>query len=331
VAKYLSDHLSEEKNKISHIVENLHKDENAYIAIFISHHTKNNHLLNEIVLNAMMLFENNKETTLSKDELTFFDTELDNVAKAALPKHISPEAERKKQLELQEKEEKEAQNISNKLEVKEDTYSENLRRSLRTVEVMGIITKNRIGSLEREKLEEILTEAINVNLRILTSFFDIIRDKGEQQQIIKYISIQLQAFMEEKKADISDEKLEREAKRIFWNLNFGAILGIIIKTVRSIGSDKLKDIIENICDKHNTSVHFLIKHGVFMWYGKNINVEKIIKEMKAIDFSLTANEILKYLIVYHCTLHNIDPNDKNKLQSKFGISSKALLRIEAKK
>ena len=333
VAKYLSDHLSEKKDEISHIVENLHKDENAYITIFISHHTKNNHLLNEIVLNAMMLFENSKETTLSKDELTFFDTELDNVAKAALPKHISTEAERKKQLELQEEEEeeKEAQDMFNKPEIKEDAYSENLRRSIRTVEVMGIITKNRIGSLEREKLEEILTEAINVNLRILSSFFDIIKDKDEQQEIIKYISIQLQAFLDEKKSDISDQKLEREAKRIFWNLNFGAILGIIIKTIRSIGSDKLQNIIENICDKHNTSVHLLIKHGVFMWYGKNIRVEKIIKEIKAIDFSLTANEILKYLIVYHCTLHDIDPNDKNKLQSKFGISSKALLKIEAKK
>jgi len=334
VAKYLSDHLTEKKDEISHIIENLHKDENAYITIFISHHTKNNYLLNEIVLNAMMLFEHNKETTLSKKELAFFDTEFDNVAKAALPKHISPEKERNKQLELQEKEEKEAQesqNMPDKEEVKEDVYSENLRRSLRTVEVMGIITKNRIGSLEREKLEEILTEAININLRILSSFFDIIKDKNEQQQIIKYISVQLQEYMAEKKANISNERLEKEAKRIFWNLNFGAIFGIIIKTIRSIGSDKLKEIIGNICDKHNTSVHLLIKHGVLMWYTKNINVEKILKDMKDVDFSLTANEILKYLIVYHCTLHNIDPNDKNKLQSKFGISSKALLKIEAKK
>jgi hypothetical protein len=333
VAKYLSDHLSEKNKDISHIVENLHKDENAYITVFISHHTKNNNLLDEIILNAMMLFEKYKETTLSKKELAFFDDELDSIAKAVLPKHTSSEVERKKQLELQEKQEKDidSQNGSNVSEVKEDAYSENLRRSIRTVEVMGIITRNRIGSLERQKLEEILAEAINVNLRILSSFFDIIKDKNEQQEIVKYISSQLKILKDGKKTDISNERLEKEAKKIFWDLNFGAILGIIIKTIRSVGSDKLQNIIETICDKHNTSVHLLIKHGVFMWYGKTIKVEKILKEMKAIDFSLIANEVLKYLMVYHCMLHNIDSDDKNKLQSKFGISSKALLKVESKK
>jgi len=331
VAKYLSDHLTEKKDEISHIVEKLHKDENAYITIFISHHTKNYNLLNEIILNAMMLFEKNKETTLSKTELAFFDTELDFVAKAALPKQTTPETERRKQLELQEKQEHENNEKKDVTEEKEDNYSEDLRRSIRTVEVMGIITKNRIGSLEKQKLEEIINEAINVNLRILSSFFDIIKDKNEQQEIIKYISAQLQIIKDEKNDNISNERLEKEAKKIFWNLNFGAILGIIMKTIRSIGSDKLQNIIESVCDKQNTSVHLLIKHGVFMWYGKTIKVDKIIKEMKRKDFSLTANEILKYLIVYHCIYHNINSEDKNKLQSKFGISSKGLLKIEAKK
>jgi hypothetical protein len=331
VAKYFSDHLIEKKDEISRIVEKLHKDENAYITIFISHHTKNYTLLNEIVYNAMVLFEKNKETTLSKTELTFFDTELDIVAKAALPKQTSPETERQKQLELQEKQEREINEKKDVIEEKEDDYSEDLRRSLRTVEVMGIITKNRIGSLEKHMLEEIITEAINVNLRILSSFFDIIKEKETQQEMIRYISNQLQDLKDEKNHNISNEKLEREAKKIFWNLNFGAILGIIMKTIKSIGSDKLQKIIENVCDKQNTSVHLLIKHGVFMWYGKTIKVDKIIKEMKRKDFSLTANEILKYLIVYHCMFHNINSEDKNKLQSKFNISSKGLLKIEARK
>ena len=212
-----------------------------------------------------------------------------------------------------------------------DVYIDNLRCAFRTVEVMGIITKNRVGSLEKYKLDEILTEAINVNLRILTSFFDIIKDKNEQQQIIKHISIQLNAYMDEKKQEISKDKLEREAMRIFWNLNFGAIFGIIIKTIRSIGSDKLQGIIDEICDKHNTPVHLLIKHGTSMWYNKNLRLEKILKDLKGIDISLTANEMLKYLIVHHCMLHNIDLNDKNKLQETFRISKKALLKIEAKR
>jgi hypothetical protein len=334
VAKYLSDHLVEKKDDISHIIENLHKDENAYITVFISHHTKNYNLLDEIILNAMMLFERYKEATLSKDELSFFDTEIDNIAKAALPKHTSSEIERKRHLELEEQQENEIverQDKPSDNESAEDEFSESLRRSIRTVEVMGIITKNRIGSLERQKLEEILTEAINVNLRILSSFFDIIKEKNEQIEIIKYISGQLQNMMDEKKQAIPKEKLEKEAKKMFWNLNFGVIIGMVTKTIRSIGSDKLQNIIESICNKNKTSVHLLIKYGVFMWYGKNLQIDKLIREIKDIDFSLTANEVLKYLIVYHCILHNIDSSDKKKIESQFGVSSKELIKIEAKK
>jgi hypothetical protein len=330
VAKYLSDHLQERKDDINRIIGNLHKDENAYIAIFLCHHTKNDYLLNEIILGAMSQFEEYKETALSKSELIFFDTELDNVARAVLPKYVSPEIERQKQLEIQDKQEKETvehQDTSDQTVDKEDIYSNTLRRSIRTVEVMGVIARNRMSSLGIQRLEEILTEAINVNLRILSSFFDIIKDKKEQQEIIKFISKKLN----ENRTNVSNEKLEKEAKKIFWDLNFGVIVGLITKTIRSIGSDKLQKIISDICDKQKTSVHLLIKHGVFMWYGKNLNVEKILKDIKEIDFSLTAKEVLRYLIVFHCMLHSIDSNEKNRIQNKFEISSKALLKIEAKK
>jgi hypothetical protein len=215
VAKYLADHLSQKQKEISHVIENLHKDENAYITIFISHHTKNYNLLDEIILNAMMLFENYTEATLSKTELNFFDIEIENVAKAALPKHTSPEIERRRKLEIQEQQEQQAASgETSKEEMDDDAFSTSLRRSIRTVEVMGIIIKNRIGSLEKQKLEEILTEAINVNLRILTSFFTLIKDEQEQQEIVRFISSQLKEI-EKGKQNISMEKLEREAKKYF--------------------------------------------------------------------------------------------------------------------
>ena len=57
VAKYLSEHAEETELLTEHIINNLHKDENAYIAIFISHHSKNEHILDEITLNSYGLFE----------------------------------------------------------------------------------------------------------------------------------------------------------------------------------------------------------------------------------------------------------------------------------
>jgi hypothetical protein len=334
VAKFLADHVSEKEQEIFSVIENLHKDENAYIAIFISHHIRNYNILDEIILNAMMLFEKFTPATLNKKEMQFFDDEINIIAKAALPKQTSPELERTKRLEQKTEFEKTTlvndSNTENTLS-KDDILSQDLRRSIRTVEVMGIIAKNRMGSLEKTKLEEILTEAINVNLRILTSFFDVLKDKKEQSEMIDYISDKLEIINEEKKVPIPAEKLEKEAKKLFWNLSFSVIFGIISKTIRSIGSDKFQSIIEEICNKQYSSAHFLIKHGIFMWYGKNINIDKILKDTNNPDFSETAKTALRYLIINHCKLHSISAPDKQRLKEKLNISQEALIKLEAKK
>lgn len=174
VAKFLAEHCEEKKELIEDIIKNLHKNENAYISIFINHHSKNNYVLDEILLNALSLFEKYSPTTLSKQELNFFDEEIDNIIRAVLPSNDStPEKERNNRLKLKENEkeieklEEEQDNLADKNELARE-----LRRSVKTVEVMGQIIKNRAGSLEKDKLRMIFEEAMKVHLRILTSFFE---------------------------------------------------------------------------------------------------------------------------------------------------------------
>ena len=79
VAKYLSEHEAEQKEAIAKILSNLHKDENAYITVFIAHHTKSDNLLDELLLNAEILFEKYEPATLKTDELSFFDKHEDKI------------------------------------------------------------------------------------------------------------------------------------------------------------------------------------------------------------------------------------------------------------
>src|SRR5690606_18716543 len=99
VAKYLAEHLEQKKPTINKILGNLHKDENAYITVFIAHHTKSNYLLDELMLNAEILFENYKPATLETSELSFFDKHEDKIIQAILPpfKH-NADNERKKKI-----------------------------------------------------------------------------------------------------------------------------------------------------------------------------------------------------------------------------------------
>ncbi|MBI5674528.1 MAG: TIR domain-containing protein [Nitrospirae bacterium] len=287
VAKYLAEHVEHNKKIINFIINNLHKDENAYIAIFISHHSKNDYILDEVILNASSLFDKYKPATLSKEDLSFFDKQVDIIVKAVLPPtDTTAEKERATRLATQDMNEEIKGDVKSNIAQEGDSehnLAMELRRSIKTVEVMGHIVKNRAGSLEKSRLEFIFEEAIKVHLRILTSFFELIKNEDEQQEFVKFISERLNKIIEdnEKKNEehqqkprpLSREKLDKLSKIIFWNMNFFVVYGFIDKIVKSLGSNKLTVIIEKVCNKENTPASFLLKHGMLMWYNKNLQIE----------------------------------------------------------
>ena len=64
---------------------------------------------------------------------------------------------------------------------------------------MGRILKNRAGSLEKNKLKEIFSNAMEVHLRFLTFFFDLIKNETLKNEMIKFINSRVLYILREKK------------------------------------------------------------------------------------------------------------------------------------
>lgn len=336
VAKYLAEHRTENTKIVDNIINNLHVNENAYIAIFIAHHSKHEYILNEIILNAMCLFEKHQPATLDKNEIGFFDNKLDNIVKAVLPsKNFNPEKEREKRLLEQDLDEQiENDKICNQNEVENDKEYEfgiELRRSVKTVEVMGSIIRNRAGSLEKEVLENVFKEAMNIHLRILSNFIQLIRCEDQQSEISDYISKRLEKIIKDKSKTPSHEELVKISKTIFWNLNFSVVYGFINKIIHSLGSNKLITIYTKICDQQNTPATFLVKNGILMWYYKNLQLDNIINRIEDDGFSDTANQIMKFMVVNHCSMHEVGYKEIQRIESKLKIPSKKLIQNKSEK
>lgn len=338
-AKYFADNTNEQHKNIDKILANLHKDEYAYIAIFISHHDKNTKVLDEIVLNAMTLFDKYTPATLSHDELSFFDERIDNVVQVTLPQ-FTESAESHRVEELKKKDEIEEIRLSEKEndsedenETEDDDLSIELRRSIKTVEVMGRIIKNRAGSLKNDQLELIFKEGMNVHLRIMSSFIELIRNEESQNFVEDFISKKLEQVINEKETKeeknklLSDkEKLKKIAKNIFWNMNFSLIYSLNSKIIHSLGSSKLTSIIQNVCDKEDTPATFIIKHGIYMWYSKTLQIDEIYDYIEADGFSKTAKRIMEHRIVNHCQNHSMGFKEHQKIEHRSKIPTRVLLK-----
>ena len=331
VARYISHKLSDNaiKNEVENIISNLHNDNNAYITIFLVHHSNDSFILEEILNFAKLLFNQFTPATLSKQETLFFDEQCKSIIQASLPNKPN-DFNQERETQLQEIDELEKNNKKPDTNI-ETELSKNLRKSIRTVETMGQILKNRHGSLEKIYIKKILLEGINVHLRILSSFFGIIKHKDNQEACINYLKERIKLIAQKEGKEPTDDKLYKISEKIFWNLNFNVVQGLIHKIIHSIGSDKFFPLIDEVCDKKGTPVSQIIKQGIHMWYRKYLPIDKIAKTISNKEHSKIFKESLKHLVMNHILLHNFNYKDLQKVKQAFDLPEKTVKQITAYK
>jgi len=325
VAKSLSEHLGDSNGmeEIRNILNNLHVDENAYIAVFLTHHSRNTKIFDEIETIALSLFDKYKPATLTKEEMKFFDEQAHNIVDVTLPPaDITPEMERAERLKAQDEfEQSHADGPQEQYIDESDVFAQDLRKAVKTVEVLGCIIRNRAGSLEKVRIRNILVNGMNVHLKVLSSFFELLMSETELEEIVDYISKRLSHLEEHKDPNqrMSEGKKRKLAEIIFWNSNFFIMYGIIYKIVRSLGSDKLTRITIDVCDEIGSPASFLIMHGILMEYSKNLQIPELEKRLHQSDFSKVAKGALKLMVVDHCSLHVVSYRDKKRIADRLGI------------
>jgi len=322
VAKALSDHAEESDGmeRIKDVLNNLQLDENAYIAVFIIHHSKKIGIFEEIEKISSSLFNNFYPASLDKKELGFFDEEAHTIIKAVLPPaNVTPEMERNRRLEIEDQLE---QTHDDTVRTEEkDSFENDLRKAIKTVEVMGCIIRNRAGSLERDKLQNIFLSGMNVHLRILSAFIETIKKEEEQKEIVEYISKRLNRLNEGKDSTqkLSGDEKRKLAYKIFWNANFIVIYSIIYKIIHSLGSDKLTEISNLICDKVDNPSSVLVKHGILMGYDKNLRIDELHKRMNQHDFSKIAKNVVDMMVVEYSSINKVTYHEIQRIENTLKI------------
>lgn len=303
---------------LQNMVNNLHKEENAYITIFIAHHTKKKLLLEKIKSVCESLFKKDEVAKLDKNELVFFDEQSKNIIQSKI---IPSDCEETRQKELAAKDESELTDLD---EFK-DEFATELRRSIRTVEVAGQILKNRIGSIKIKDAKEIYRIAQNVHLRLMSNFLNMIKDEKNQKILIDYISNHLKSKKDDEKK--SDLEKKENAKRIFWNLNYFVILALIDKIRASLGSSKLCDIVKSISDESDIPVLKVIKHVDLMWYKKQVDIEEIKKLVFEDElFSEIAKSAMKFFVSSYVAHHKLNYKEVSQIKEALGVSQTNIQR-----
>lgn len=326
LGKYLSEHFDERIEDINNIILNLDDDKNGNICIFIAHHCKNDRLIEMLNTSLEEIFTDYSPSILDKNELGNFDESLGSFLDNLKVKIENHTERRKKELEYLDKIEQDdsfEEHGDLEIDSREQERHSEIRRSIQTVEVIGIILKNRHGSIKKDDFEKILNNTVDASLRLLKSFIEIVSN----EEFLIFLENYLVKNMQTQIADISEEELKKEIRDVISTMNFATIYTLIMKTISSIGSEVIsKYFSEMHKGKDNLAPSYkLILRGMELNYEKRFPEKEILKDIKSKEMSNIAVTIMKLLVFNHLSRHNYTIMEKSKYEKLFGFKHNSLL------
>ncbi len=323
VAKYLSNNMSDKKTKsiISEMCKRLFINEFANIIMFLTYHSKDPFILDEILSNAKQLFPNSKPITLEND------TQLINNLVEKAPDFVlqnkSVNEHREEKLKLKDEMELIANDkASNNNEY--DLYGDivelemapKINLAFKTIEILGQILRNYYGSLKGEKKLQLGNEAYLLGLRSLKQFIVSLESNSD------FFIHEVQKVLE-KKSSQDKEQSEKIAKRMVFHIS-SIISYIFIKKISSsVGTENLKETFKQILENNQNNSTKLIDMSIKLDYYRVFPYTEIAQLEEDTKSNILPNILLKYMAIEYLYMFPTNYKTKQRICETLGISMKA--------
>jgi hypothetical protein len=314
------------KNHINKLFKTLHREESANIIIFVSHHTKDDWVLDEIQLCLMELFEEQKNASLDKDSLQFMIDFFENIPSLVIEQRKVEEERQKFNQKLDEIESKNDE-IEEKIEkLDPSALLARINKTFKAVEIVGQIVRNRHASLHKAVLRDIIYEGLSTMLRFLDYFLNL--SEIVQEEVTKHIEYALA-----KNPLMPDKNIEKIAKNMFCFLTYKAILGVLLKTSSALGSIEAEEIYNDLENEIKTPAIMLVNQAIQLQFHKNLNLSHIEKLDNIFKKNPTCSRILREIVIQHIYMFPVDYKVKQRIANKLKISmaKQRLLDLDKRK
>lgn len=314
VAQYLADTLHEENDisglSISKLSENLHIETNSNILMFLTHLSKDKKIINQVLDSSREIFK--ASSLLKIDE----DMEAFNKLFSAIPSKITiddsdVQDNRKDQHIKRDQHERLHNEEDIESMVDEETLKEiqELNRSHRTLEILGLILKNYYGSKTADEKNEIGTEAVSVALR--TGSMMIEKLIKEQKNITLFI----EHIIRENELGTDEKQVKKLSARILHNLIRRLTLSTIGNVTLKLGSKDLISTFDTVAINRNLPSVKLIQVAIKLEYLKDFPYKEVENLYTELGNNIIGKDILKIIVQRYLYMFPTTLTEKQKICS----------------
>lgn len=337
VAKYIANNISKPATKelVTRMSIRIFKDEYASIIMFVTHLSKDEFIIEELIKNANLVFADASPAKL-EDDIIGINKLINNLPKQVLE---LVDVEQKRGEELEEQEQAEREEKEKEFEAEKSNYDDfnlnddiskidfyaKITLALKTIDILGQVTKKHWGELDGEQKLQLVMATYNLGLRTLKVYLKHLQNNTKD--LIEHVR---EIIIEKHIKDRFElkEEIEEATKDFIFKLCFLSSWGVTKRIANSIGYDKLKNTFEKALNNQPTNSVKLIDLCIKLGYT-GIPMNEVENYKRIMEKNNLCYVILQNLIIDHMYMFETNYKVKNQVCSTLGISMKEQLKIDA--
>lgn len=309
IADSLHDNNDDTKEIFFKVLDKIYKEDNANILIFVTHHTKNPWVLEEINKYLLSLFNQNEPAKLTRAELGFMSEFISKIPDLVIEqRNITNERD-----EYNKKLDNFEESKTEKDDDFEDNLLSNINKSFKAMEIAGQIIRNRYATIRKNDLEHLAEQGISTGLRFLHYFIEL--SDNFKSEIIDMIQ---KTLLEH--PSLTNTEIGKNAENIYLQITYGIIYSVLQKIASSIGSKDAWEIYKVLKNKNKTPAYSLIYQAIDLRFNNRILDMQNLKETYCeIETSPVCVRILREIVIQHTYMFPVDFRKKQQLSSMLNL------------
>lgn len=298
------------KKDVSHLCEELYKENNANILIFLAYLDKSKTLLDDIRITSMIPFEKLSPITLKQDDELYvkLDALASSMKEEVLKTYTNPTQNRKDLLKKQDDEKRALakatsdSSVPTPEEIEKDDGLRSYLESLMVTRIIGQIVKNQQESLYKEEITNLVEDAYNATFRAVSFITQLIK-KEEQAIVDEFVN------NSDKYKDIDVVRLKEHVAELLQRFLLMMSLisfGNLSLSVGTSGSD-MASIYDDVARKIGTPAADFITFTIKTYYG-NMKIDDLQKIVNLYSNNPVMLRLINFRVrsyVYqHCLEYN---------------------------
>lgn len=368
LGKYYADQIHKTDRAV-HLIDtirkkcrNLHIRENANTILFLTHHTKEPFILEEIVqvlstrfeARAPIRFEEDVQSlgglieSTSKIAIEELDVERNREKVRALQDEIedgrkgdgtrrpevAEELEGQIQIQTQSRnvEPKEAglQLAAGKKATEDNEMQEaaNLLADLnvlfKTVELLGQILKSYYGSLTIERKKQLMKQLFDGPLRALADFFEFL---GARKEVL-VTEIAAELGRQDKESTL--EEREQLARRIVFDIIGVMSVVFVSKSAEAVNAAPLRDLTREVANEKGTVAAKIIQLAAILDSSETVPIGELRDLLKRVEGNIFSKRLIESFVFHHTYMFPTDHVEKQQLHELMEFDIKRMRAVDLK-